>query len=102
MVHGYRGVSSDPDGEREIARLDYLQRSSRRLVSVSLYAESVDDQASEKIRMDVTLPIDEQGKYQYAVKIFPRRPLSDYTARIIPGCENISVPLENNLIYWQR
>lgn len=71
-------------------------------VSVSLYAESVDDQASEKIRMDVTLPIDEQGKYQYAVKIFPRRPLSDYTARIIPGCENISVPLENNLIYWQR
>jgi hypothetical protein len=28
--------------------------------------------------------------------------LSDYTARLVPHYEGVSVPLETNLILWQR
>ena len=30
------------------------------------------------------------------------RPASDYTVRIIPPYENISIPLADNLILWRR
>ena len=39
---------------------------------------------------------------QYSVSIDSVRPSSDYTVRIIPFFDGVSVPLETNLILWQR
>jgi starch phosphorylase len=38
----------------------------------------------------------------YKVSVAATRPSSDYTPRIIPNFPGISVPLETNLILWQR
>ncbi|SDE44932.1 starch phosphorylase [Pricia antarctica] len=40
--------------------------------------------------------------YRYHAHISTTRSASDYTVRIIPNYEGISVPLEDNLILWQR
>ena len=44
----------------------------------------------------------DNGLNEYDVHIDRSRPVGDYTARIIPNYENISVPLEDNLILWQH
>jgi hypothetical protein len=31
-----------------------------------------------------------------------RRPATDYTARVIPHCDSVAVPLEAAEILWQR
>jgi starch phosphorylase len=40
--------------------------------------------------------------YQYSTLIRTRRPVSDYTARVIPSLPNVNVPLEISCILWQR
>jgi starch phosphorylase len=42
------------------------------------------------------------GLYLYNGSAPGDRPLSDYTARLIPYCDGISVPLEDERIVWQR
>lgn len=39
---------------------------------------------------------------QYSVSIDSVRPSSDYTVRVIPFFDGVAVPLETNLILWQR
>ena len=42
------------------------------------------------------------GSYVYRVAVPAARPARDYTARIIPHCADVAVPLEVDLILWQR
>lgn len=42
------------------------------------------------------------GGYTYNASIPSTRPASDYTPRVIPNFPGVSVPLETNLILWQR
>jgi starch phosphorylase len=30
------------------------------------------------------------------------RPVADYTARVVPSCEGVAIPLEDARILWQR
>ncbi len=69
-------------------------------VLVELYADGKDEAHSEQIKMIVQS--DSNGLQLYKADIITTRPASDYTIRIIPNYENISVPLENNLIAWQH
>ncbi len=77
-------------------------------ISVELYADGLNSEASgqdteapEKIKMEAGT-IEKNGAYTYHAQIDTSRPASDYTSRIIPCFEDISVPLEDNLILWQR
>jgi glycogen phosphorylase len=46
--------------------------------------------------------IEDNGANKFHAQVNTARPASDYTARIIPCVEGVSVPLEDNLILWQR
>lgn len=70
-------------------------------VLVELYAEGVNGEPAQKIKMEADSIGDNAG-YKYHAQITAARPASDYTVRIIPDYEGISVPLEDNLILWQR
>jgi len=70
-------------------------------VLVELYAEGINAEAPVKIKME-TDSIGDQEEYKYHAKLTSIRPASDFTARIIPCYQSISIPLENNMILWQR
>ncbi|HEA22031.1 hypothetical protein LCGC14_0837830 [marine sediment metagenome] len=68
-------------------------------VLVELYANAFSECLPERIQMKSS---PEQNANQvFKVTVITERPASDFTIRIIPNYENISVPLENNLIKWQ-
>jgi starch phosphorylase len=66
-------------------------------VTVEVYGDGKDDGAPEKYVMER-----ERSTNMYAVEVKTNRPASDYTVRVIPGYEGISLPLEDTLIQWQR
>lgn len=69
-------------------------------VLVELYADGKEEDQPERIKMNAQPGND--GLHLYKAEVNTTRPASDYTIRIIPDYENISVPLENNLIAWQH
>ena len=42
------------------------------------------------------------GRYVYSAAVSAARPPADYTARVIPHCDGVAVPLEVDPILWQR
>ena len=42
------------------------------------------------------------GAYAYRAQAPAARPVADYTARLVPECAGIAVPLESAQILWQR
>jgi starch phosphorylase len=69
-------------------------------ILVELYADGENTDESERISMQLQSSTC-SGKL-YKAEVHTTRPATDYTIRIIPNYENISVPLENNLILWQH
>ncbi len=69
-------------------------------VLVELYANAVSERQSERFQMDSSSEATRSKVFK--LNVITTRPASDYTIRIIPNYENISVPLENNLIKWQH
>jgi starch phosphorylase len=71
-------------------------------VFVQLYAEGVNSAEPVKVNMDIDSVSENGTMHIYRAKIISSRPSGDFTVRIIPNYESISVPLENNWILWQR
>jgi starch phosphorylase len=72
-------------------------------VKVELYAEGIDGggpvrQPMERVR-ELT---GASGAYAYRAQAPAARPVADYTARLVPECAGIAVPLESAQILWQR
>ena len=42
------------------------------------------------------------GGYLYTAAVSAARPSADYTARVIPHCDGVTIPLEDARILWQR
>ena len=42
------------------------------------------------------------GGYVYSAAVPAARPPAEYTARVIPHCDGVAVPLEDARILWQR
>ena len=73
------------------------------VVRVELYADGVND--SSPIRQEMTRVRQLAGAdsgHAYVAQVPATRPLTDYTARIIPHCAGVAVPLEVDPILWQR
>jgi starch phosphorylase len=72
-------------------------------VRVELYANGIESGPSEKVNMNrLRQLVGAIHGYIYRAEVSASRPSSDYTARLIPYFNDVSVPLENNLILWQK
>ncbi len=71
-------------------------------VLVELYADGINGAEPVKIKMKPVADAAGNGVKEYDAETDGSRPVSDYTACIVPNYENISVPLEDNLILWQH
>ena len=72
-------------------------------VRVELYANA--SNGSLAIRQEMTCPhplADESGGYVYSATVSATRPATDFTARLLPHCNAVSIPLEDARILWQR
>ena len=72
-------------------------------VRVELYADGINGIPPLRQEMTLLNPFpDESGGYVYSATVSKSRPPTDYTARIIPRCDGVAVPLEDSRILWQR
>ncbi len=69
---------------------------------IELFADGVGDALPERILMSYEIIPDNADAFVFHADITGNRPAGDYTARIVPYNHQIAVPLENNLIKWQR
>jgi starch phosphorylase len=72
-------------------------------VRVELYANAIN--GGSPIREEMTRVRQLTGAdsgYAYIAQVPATRPVSDYTARVIPRCDGVAIPLEGARILWQR
>jgi starch phosphorylase len=73
------------------------------LVRVELYADGANGGAAVRQEMTRGRPLaNEGGGFAFGATVPAVRPASDYTARILPRCEGLAVPLECGWVLWQK
>ncbi len=92
------------DGDKYLFSVQvYLNGLDASAVSVELYAEGTDGGTPERQELKMIKPGTESDRpYLYQATVSASRPATDYTPRIIPNFQGISVPLENDMILWQH
>jgi starch phosphorylase len=72
-------------------------------VQVELYADGINggSPVRQKMKRGRQL-VGASGGYVYNAVVSEVRPQADYTARVIPYCDGVAVPLESAQILWQR
>jgi starch phosphorylase len=81
----------------------YLNGLNPKDLKVEIYAEGINSDIPEKHQMTIDQnSIHKEGFYFFHTEVPTVRPISDYTARIIPDKPGVSIPLENNKILWQK
>jgi starch phosphorylase len=72
-------------------------------VRVELYADGVNGGASVRLEMTRLHPLDGPGGgFVYSATVPAARPPGDFTARLLPHCDGVVLPLEDARILWQR
>ena len=79
----------------------YLDGLDPAAVRVELYAEGGGAPVRQEMKRGRELVGAENG-YAYSARVPAVRPASDYTARVMPYRQGVSVPLEAGQILWQR
>jgi glycogen phosphorylase len=70
---------------------------------VELYANGMNGGPAERREMTRIGPSAEApGSFVFSAAVSATRPSDDYTARVMPHRDGVSVPLEESLILWQR
>jgi starch phosphorylase len=97
-------VKVETDGERHVFEAEvYLNDLDPNAVQVELYADRVNGSAPERQEMMRVRQLPgASGGYVYSAAVSAARPPADYTARVIPHCDGVAVPLEAAQILWQR
>ena len=92
------------DAERHIFTAEvYLNDLDPNAVRVELYADGVNGGAPVRQEMQrVRQLAGASGSYVYSAAVSAARPPADYTARVIPHCDGVAIPLEDARILWQR
>ena len=70
-------------------------------IQVELFAEGINGEGPEKIKMKFDW-MGEDGAHNFYAEVNTSRTTDHYTVRIVPSYEGVSVPLENSLILWQH
>jgi starch phosphorylase len=91
-------------GEQHLFEVQvYLNDFTPSSVRVELYAAGMSGGASVRQEMKcVRQLVGASEGYVYSVAVSAARPLTDYTARVIPHCDGVALPLEDARILWQR
>jgi starch phosphorylase len=72
-------------------------------VRVELYADGVNGDGPVRQEMKCVRQLVGAARgYAYSARVDATRPPTDYTARAIPCCAGVAVPLEAARILWQR
>jgi starch phosphorylase len=97
-------VMIETRGEQLIFEVQvYLNDIDPKAVWVALYADGV--MGSSPVRQEmrrVRQPAGAPGGHIYTAAVSATRPPADYTARVIPHCNGVAIPLEDARILWQR
>jgi starch phosphorylase len=81
----------------------YLDDLDPKAVRVELYANGVNGDSPVRQEMKrVRQLVGASGGYVYSATVPAARTAEDYTARLIPHCDGVAVPLEDARILWQR
>ncbi len=97
-------VKFESDGEQHGFEAQvYLDDLDPDAVRVELYANGIDGAVAERVEMQrVRQLVGSTNGYAYRAEVPATRPASDYTARLIPHRDGVTVPLEEAHILWQR
>jgi starch phosphorylase len=97
-------LKQETAGEQHVFEVQvYLDDLDPTAVRVELYANGVDGSAAERVEMQrVRQLVGARNGYAYHAEVPATRPATDYTARIIPQHDAVSVPLEQAHILWQH
>jgi starch phosphorylase len=71
-------------------------------IKVELYADGVNGGKPERHEMKRGQPLDEVNGYIFSAQVPATRPVTNYTARVIPQHDGVAMPLEVDLILWQQ
>ncbi len=81
----------------------YLNEIDPQAVRVELYADGVHGAGPVRQQMERMRPLaGAAGGYMYSAAVPASRPPAHYTARVIPHCAGVAIPLESARIRWQR
>ncbi|MGO8756248.1 MAG: alpha-glucan family phosphorylase, partial [Gallionellaceae bacterium] len=91
-------------GEQHVFEVQvYLDDLDPEAVRVELYANGINGAAPERVEMNrVRQLVGATNGYAYRTAVPAARPATDYTARIMPHRDDLTVPLEAAHILWQR
>jgi starch phosphorylase len=97
-------LKQETAGEQHVFEVQvYLDVIDPEAVRVELYANGVDGSAAERVEMQrVRQLVGAVNGYAYHAEVPATRPATDYTARLLPQHDAVSVPLEEAHILWQR
>ena len=103
MLH-FGEVKVETVGEQHVFEVQvYLDELDPIWVRVELYADGVNGEGPVRQEMKrVRQLVGATGGYAYSARVAATRPATDYTARVIPCCAGVAVPLEAAHILWQR
>jgi starch phosphorylase len=92
------------DGDKHVFEIQvYLSSLDANSVRVELYADGLN--GGEPVRQEmkcIRQLADASGGNVYSAAVSAARPPADYTARVIPACDGVAIPLEDARILWQR
>jgi len=72
-------------------------------VRVELYANGTNGSSPTRQEMTrVRQLVEADSGHAYVAQVPATRPVSDYSARVIPHCDGVLIPLEDAGIRWQR
>jgi starch phosphorylase len=97
-------VNSELDGDSYTVEIHvYLAGLTPDAVLVELYANGIAGGRALRIPMQCVRPlVGAVGGYAYCTRISASRPVSDYTARLMPHRDGLPIPQEDNHILWQH
>jgi starch phosphorylase len=97
-------VKIETIGEQHMFEVQiYLNGLDPEAVRVELYADGIDGDAPVRVEMKRVRPlVGAINGYAYRASVSAARPVPDYTARLIPHRDGVSIPLEENHILWQK
>jgi starch phosphorylase len=97
-------VKVETNGEQHVFDVQvYLDDLNPRAVRVELYADGVNGDGPLRQEMKrIRQLAGAVSGYAYRASVPATRPATDYTARVIPHCDGVAVPLEDAHILWQR
>ena len=97
-------IKVDTRGEQHVFEVQiHLDELDTEALRAELYADSVT--GGPPVRQEMTRVrrlAGTVGVYVYSAAVSAARPAADYTARVIPHCNGVAIPLEDARILWQR